>query len=63
MSLTYTIKQKDVLVKMIKDANQSYREGEPDMTDAEYDALADKLRAIDPENEWFGAIEPSPVSS
>ena len=63
MSLTYTIKQKDVLVKMIKDANQSYREGEPDMTDAEYDALVDKLREIDPENEWFGAIEPSPVSS
>lgn len=41
------------LLLTLKNANRAYREGNPIMSDVEYDALEDKLRKIDPENEWF----------
>lgn len=43
----------DNLLKILKNANRAYREGTPIMSDVEYDALEDKLRQIDPENDWF----------
>ena len=35
------------------EANNAYRDGRPFMTDAEFDALEEKLRILDPTNEWF----------
>lgn len=40
---------KDYLVK----ANNAYRDGSPLMSDAQFDALEEQLRIIDPSNEWF----------
>lgn len=40
---------KDKLVS----ANDAYREGRPFLIDAEFDALEEKLRILDPTNEWF----------
>lgn len=34
-------------------ANQAYRDGKPFLSDAEFDALEEQLRIIDPDNEWF----------
>lgn len=38
------------LVEKIRYANDAYREGDPIMSDAEYDALLDELKRIDPGN-------------
>lgn len=38
------------LVNVIKEANLAYREGNPIMSDAEYDALINELSIIDPNN-------------
>lgn len=38
------------LVEKIRHANDAYREGEPVMSDAEYDALLDELKELDPGN-------------
>ena len=35
------------------EANNSYREGRPFLTDAEFDALEENLRMLNPEDEWF----------
>lgn len=35
------------------EANNAYREGRPFLTDAEFDALEEKLRMLNPEDEWF----------
>lgn len=43
---------KQIEEKIIK-ANKEYRNGTPIMTDAEYDALLDQLRVIDPHNHIF----------
>lgn len=45
----------------IQEANKAYRAGNPIMTDAEYDALVEQLREIDPTNAWFQHIEPAQV--
>ena len=34
-------------------ANDLYRQGTPIMTDEEFDALEDKLRVLNPDDEWF----------
>ena len=50
------------LLNEIKRHNRLYRAGNPEITDAEYDALVDRLRAQDPENDWFKQAEPAGVS-
>lgn len=37
----------------LKVANDAYREGTPIMSDVEYDALEQKLRDMNPDDEWF----------
>lgn len=37
----------------LKKANDAYREGNPIMSDMEYDALENSLREINPNDEWF----------
>lgn len=39
--------------KRLKIANDAYRNANPIMSDAEYDALEQKLRDMNPEDEWF----------
>jgi NAD-dependent DNA ligase len=56
------IETKDDLLNSIKKYNKLYREGKPDISDAEYDSLVRKLRETDPENEWFDKPEPVEVS-
>ena len=53
----------DCLLEMIKKQNTAYRAGTPIVTDAVYDAEIEKLKELDPENEWFKHVEPSPVST
>lgn len=49
------------LVADIKRYNEAYRVGSPEISDSEYDRLVDELRNLDPNNEWFSAVEPAPV--
>lgn len=58
MEINYTIETKDKLLDMVVKYNSSYRNGKPEISDIEYDILIGKLREIDPENDWFRAIEP-----
>ncbi len=51
------------LLKNIKKHNEAYRLGNPIVTDAEYDKEVEKLRELDPSNDWFKQAEPSPVSN
>lgn len=41
------------IVKQLQEANKAYREGNPIMTDQEFDELESKLYEIDPDNDWF----------
>ena len=54
---------KEVLLENIKKYNEAYRQGAPIISDAEYDQLIDELKTLDPNNDWFNQIEPSPVSN
>lgn len=54
---------KQELLDAIKKHNEEYRNGNPTISDFEYDSLIEQLKAIDPNNEWFKDIEPSPVSN
>lgn len=51
------------LLEEIKKCNDLYRAGTPIVSDAEYDSMVERLKRIDPDNEWFNHIEPSPVAS
>lgn len=51
------------LLEMIKKQNAAYRSGSPIVTDAVYDAEIEKLKELDPDNEWFKQVEPSNVSN
>ena len=53
---------KDNLIQKIKQYNKSYRDGNPLISDKEYDKLIEQLKEIDPENDWFKNIEPTSVS-
>lgn len=50
------------LLTRIKKRNEEYRLGTPSIDDVQYDKLVDRLREIDPDNEWFSRPEPAPVS-
>lgn len=52
------VETKDVLLNKIKKYNEMYRAGTPEISDSEYDILVDKLKELDPQNEWFDKIEP-----
>lgn len=49
------------LVNRLRIYNAAYRIGRPIISDAEYDALVEELKSIDPENLWLQQIEPAPV--
>lgn len=51
------------LLSQIQKYNESYRKGESEISDSDYDKLVEELRILDPDNEWFKHIEPSVVSS
>lgn len=53
---------KQELLERIEEYNRMYRIGTPVVSDAEYDALVERLREIDPKNKWFKSQEPAPVS-
>lgn len=46
------------LVEQITYYNNEYRNGNPVVSDAEYDALVDRLKSMNPDHEWFQKIEP-----
>lgn len=50
------------LIDKIKHYNEAYRNGEPLISDSEYDSLIDELKRTDPTNDWFKHIEPAAVS-
>ena len=47
---------KEELIKKIKEANAAYRNGNPIISDSEYDTLLEELFDIDPNNEIFSNI-------
>ena len=51
-----TKKLKKLLTKA-KKANKSYREGNPFIDDQEYDLLTEKIKEIDPRNEFINSVE------
>ena len=44
------------IVKELIQANEKYRQGNPIMSDKEYDQLLEQLFEIDPENDYFSKI-------
>lgn len=54
---------KQELAQEIKRLNALYRAGTPEVSDAEYDALLEKWRQIEPEADWFSTAEPAPVGN
>lgn len=56
-----TINEIEVLAERIARLNKAYRQGSPEVSDAEYDAEVEKLRELDPFNDWFFQTEPAPV--
>jgi NAD-dependent DNA ligase len=53
----------EILSGEIKRNNKLYREGNPEISDMEYDSLVSQLKEADPDNEWFCKPEPVVVSS
>lgn len=47
------------LLAEIKECNMLYRIGKPRVSDVEYDEMVEKLRKLDPHNEWFQHVEPA----
>ena len=52
-----------MLVELIGKHNRLYREGNPEISDFEYDKLVLELKELDPDNEWFSHPEPAIVSA
>jgi DNA ligase (NAD+) len=48
----------DQLVETLERYNDAYRKGEPLVSDAEYDLLVEKLKALDPSHPYLDAVEP-----
>lgn len=46
------------LVSTLKDANKAYRDGNPILTDNEYDEMLSELKSVDPNNPFLRTIEP-----
>jgi len=45
------------LVKLLEKANKAYREGNPIITDAEYDAYIEELKNLDPNHPYLNKVE------
>lgn len=54
---------KDCLLELIKKQNKAYRNGNPIVTDAVYDQEIERLKELDPDNDWFKQAEPANVPS
>lgn len=52
----------EALLDLIQHHNIQYRAGEPEISDAEYDALAAELANRDPSHPWLQQVEPEPVT-
>ncbi|MBC2712634.1 MAG: DNA ligase [Desulfosarcina sp.] len=52
----------DELIDLLKAYNQAYRQGAPIVSDAEYDALVEKLRVIVPDHPFLQAVEPEQLT-
>ena len=50
------------LSQEIRRLNALYRAGTPEVSDAEYDAMVEKLRKESPNDPWFSSIEPTIVN-
>jgi DNA ligase (NAD+) len=50
------------LAGLLESYNQAYRQGNPMVSDAEYDALVEKLRAKAPDHPFLQAVEPEQFS-
>lgn len=50
------------LVEQLQQAQEAYTNDEPIMSDAEFDALEDQLRDLDPDNTYFAQIGAKPKS-
>jgi len=46
------------LVEQLQTYNDAYRRGEPLISDAEYDALVERLRKLDPQHPFLSIVEP-----
>lgn len=57
------VNQIKTLEERIKRLNDAYRSGNPEVSDAEYDAEVELLQKLDPNNDWFKHIEPAPVGN
>jgi len=49
------------LEKSLEAANESYRKGEPKISDDDYDKAVVRLRELDPENHYLAAVEPEKI--
>lgn len=50
------------LAESIKKHNQSYRQGNPQISDAHYDELVEELKRLAPDHEWLQHIEPASIN-
>lgn len=46
----------DSIVAKLKEAKTAYYKGKPIMSDKDFDTLEDRLRAIDPDNDYFAVV-------
>lgn len=58
-----TAKSIEGLANNIREFNKAYRNGTPIVPDAFYDQEVERLRQMDPENDWFKHIEPVDVKN
>jgi DNA ligase (NAD+) len=50
------------LVTLLEEYNRAYRDGNPLVSDAEYDRLVEQLRALDPRHSFLQSVEPEKFS-
>ena len=47
----------DALVRRLEHLNAAYRAGQPEISDADYDALVEELRTHAPDHPFLGSVE------
>lgn len=48
----------DKLVQLLETYNRAYRNGQPQVSDADYDRLVERLREVDPGHPYLSTVEP-----